>query len=86
MRVLDLGVQEFLYLFSVFFFPCMMGVLTRISLVAGMRENGESSRKWFAIDSKSFEISVEGEGYNLKGFITSEGKVMFLRFVLVVQV
>ena len=31
-------------------------------------------KKWFSIDSKSFEISVEGEGRLLKGFITERRK------------
>ena len=38
--------------------------------------------KWFTVDSKSFEISVEGEGNNLKGFITerTKGYVSWIRF------
>ena len=39
-----------------------------------MRENGEGSRRWFSVDSKSCEISVEGEGRTLKGFITEKRK------------
>ena len=47
-----------------------------------MRENGEGSRKWFSINSKSFEISVEGEGSKQKGFITErrKGFVSWIRF------
>ena len=38
--------------------------------------------KWFTVNSKSFEISVEGEGNNLKGFITkcTKGYVSWIRF------
>ena len=35
-----------------------------------MRENGKGSRRWFSVDSKSFEFSVEGEGRKMKVFIT----------------
>ena len=39
-------------------------------------------RKWFSVDSKSFEISVEGEGRSLKGYITErrKGVVSWVRF------
>ena len=39
-------------------------------------------RKWFSVDSKSFEILVEGEGRSLKGYITERrtGVVSWVRF------
>ena len=39
-------------------------------------------KKWFSIDLKSFEISVEGEGRSLKGFIIERRKwlVSWIRF------
>ena len=36
----------------------------------GMRENGKGNGRWFSVDSKSFEISMEGGGNKLKGKIT----------------
>ena len=30
------------------------------------------AHEWFSVDSKSFEISVDGEGRALKGFITGK--------------
>ena len=46
-----------------------------------MRENGEGNRRWFFIDSKSFEISMEGGGNKLKGKITERrrGFVSWIR-------
>ena len=46
--------------------------------VGEMRE----ARKWFLVDSKSFEISVEGEERSLKGFIIErrKGVVSWVRF------
>ena len=40
------------------------------------------ARKWFSMLSKSFEISVEGEGKALRGFITKrrKGTVSWIRF------
>ena len=39
-------------------------------------------KKWFFVDSKSFEILVEGEGKSLKGFIIErrKGVVSWVRF------
>ena len=47
-----------------------------------MREKGNGSRRWFAINSKSFELSLEGEGRKMKVFITerSRGRVSWIRF------
>ena len=39
-----------------------------------MLEDEKGNKKWFSIDSKSFEISVEGEGKKMKGFITERRK------------
>ena len=52
------------------------------TLSLGMREPGDGVRKWFDIDSKSFEISVEGEDNKFKGFITErrKGLVSWIRF------
>ena len=57
-------------------------VLFLIALFLGMRENGEGSKKWFAVNSKSFKILVEGEGSKQKGFITErrKGFVSWIRF------
>ena len=40
------------------------------------------AHEWFSVDSKSFEISVDGEGRALKGFITEKrkGAVSWIRF------
>ena len=39
-------------------------------------------RRWFFVDSKSFEILVEGEGRYLRGFITErrKGVLSWVRF------
>ena len=39
-----------------------------------MREDEKGNKKWFSVNSKSFEISVEGEGKKMKGFITKRRK------------
>ena len=31
-------------------------------------------RKWLSVDSKSFEITMEGEGRSLNGFVTKRKK------------
>ena len=43
---------------------------------------GKGSRRWFAVDSKSFEFSEEGEGRKVKVFIIerSKGRVSWIRF------
>ena len=47
-----------------------------------MHENGEGNKRWFSIDSKSFEITMEGGGNKLKGIITKwrKGFVSWIRF------
>ena len=47
-----------------------------------MREKGKGSRRWFFVNSKSFEFSVEGEGRKLKVIIIerSRGRVSWIRF------
>ena len=39
-------------------------------------------RKWISIDSKSFELSVEGFGSKLKGVVKerSRGRMLWIRF------
>ena len=43
---------------------------------------GKGSKKWFSVDSKSFEVSLEGEGRKSRVFITkrSRGFVSWIRF------
>ena len=45
-------------------------------------ENMRGLKEWFSLDLKSFEISVEGEGRSLKGFIVErrKGVVSWVRF------
>ena len=40
------------------------------------------ANRWFSIESKSFEISVEGIGGSLKGYLTErrKGEVSWIRF------
>ena len=47
-----------------------------------MHKNGEGNRGWFSVDSKSFEISLEGEGKKFKGIITEirRGIASWIRF------
>ena len=47
-----------------------------------MRESGEGSCRWFSVDAKTFEISVEGERRKLKGFVKErrKGLVHSIRF------
>ena len=46
-----------------------------------MRED-ERNRNWFAVESKSFELTTEGEGKKAKCFITerSRGIASWIRF------
>ena len=41
-----------------------------------MRED-ERNNNWFAMESKSFEISTEGEGRKLKFFISERSSGLF---------
>ena len=47
-----------------------------------MREKGGGRQRWFSIDSKSFEFTVEGEGRHSRVIITerSRGQVSWIRF------
>ena len=44
--------------------------------------NNERNGNWFAVEAKSFEITVEGEGKKTKYFITerSRGRASWIRF------
>ena len=47
-----------------------------------MREKGGGRRRWFSVDSKSFEFAVKGEGRQSKVIITERrrGQVSSIQF------
>ena len=47
-----------------------------------MSEKGGGRRRWFSVDSKSFEFTTDGEGRHSRVIITerSRGRVSWIRF------